>query len=380
MANGVFSLVATIPGEDTLFNDSGVFNQIGYDYYMVSVSDFNVESYPSDTVFAYPHSPERAGILVVNGVDWATYGSEITNFYQNRSVTGFFPYQFWDLFEPPPPGGRPFPETVLGAGDFPIVLFDAFATIIWVGNNFNGDFITWDENQGHIMNFLDSDGNLFLLCRMGDQFLFPALQQYAHITNLTPNVNPAGLHAVYDPLTDIQRLGSHSFTCYVDVDTAFTRVLYRPLNDDFQSAGIWLHSDLDGDFVYLAGRPYRHNNAQLRANCEIILGRFLGMTSARDNETQLPQEITLFQNHPNPFNPDTKIKFGLPLKTALSLKVYDILGRRVATLANGVFDAGYHEIVWNGKNENGENIASGIYLYRLETQHKAISRKMVILK
>jgi len=380
MAGGDFSLLNTIPGSDTLYNDSEVFNQVGYDYYLVSVSNFNVESHPSDTVFAYPHPAQRFGILVVNGVDWATYGNEIITFYQNRSVTGYFPYQFWDLFEVPPSGGRPYPETVLGAGDFPAVLFDALETIIWVGNNFTGDLEKWNANQGQVMNFLESGGNLFLICRFGDEFLFPALQQYAHVTELYPGRTPSGFIATYDPLTDIARIGSNSFTCYVDVDTAFTRILYRPQDDAARVAGLWYHSQDSGDFLYLGCRPYRLNNSQLRSNCEIILREFLDMTGIPDDDVSLPRELTLSQNYPNPFNPNTRIRFALPVRSHVGLRIYDILGRAVVNLADDVYDAGYHEVIWDGRNSSGENAASGIYFYRLDAGGKSISRKMVILK
>ena len=377
---GTFQLLNTLPPNDTSFLDLGALNWGSNFYYMTSISNFGVESSPSDTVFAYPHPIERFRILVVNGVDWTTYGSEIINFYLNRSVTASFPYQFWDIFEVPPPEGRPYPETVIGVGPVPQVVFDAFHTIIWVGNNFSGDIDTWNQNQENILNFLSSGGNLFLICRMGETFFFPELQQYAHVTELYPNQNPLGLTAVYNPLTNIPRLGSHSFTCYVNVDTAFTRVLYRPQGINDWAAGIWYYSQSTGDFVYLAGRPYRHDNSQLRSNCEIILQDFLGYTSVEGDETILPRDVALYQNYPNPFNPNTRIRFALPEKTHASLEIFDLLGRKVTVLAEGEFAAGNHEVIWEGRNDQGDAVTSGIYFYRLVAGGKSVSRKMVILK
>jgi fibronectin type 3 domain-containing protein len=377
---GNWQLIDSPPPNDTAYYDLSALNGSAYYFYMTSMSIFGVESYPTDSVLAYPHAGYRFGILVVNGVEWATYGPEITDLYQNRSVTGYFPYQFWDLFETPPPQGRPFPETVIGVGPLPEIVFDAFNTIIWVGNNFNGDLEIWNANQDSIISFLNSGGNLFLLCRFGEEFLFDELRQYAHITAMSPIQNPTGLTAVFNPLTDIQRIASHSFSCYVNVDVTFTRILYRPQGINDWSAGIWYHSESAGDFVHLVGRPYRHNNSQLRSNCEIILRDFLGLTGADDGGSNLPREIALYQNYPNPFNPNTKIKFALTGKTRISLIVYDLLGRKAAALADGIFDAGYHEIIWNGNNGQGNAVTSGVYFYRLVAGDKSISRKMVILK
>jgi hypothetical protein len=69
----------------------------------------------------------------------------------------------------------------------------------------------------------------------------------------------------------------------------------------------------------------------------------------------------LSQNYPNPFNPSTIIKFGLATDSKVSVKVFDILGREVATLLNGSLEAGSHEVQFNAKN-----ITSGVYFYKIE--------------
>jgi hypothetical protein len=104
------------------------------------------------------------------------------------------------------------------------------------------------------------------------------------------------------------------------------------------------------------------------------------MTGIPDDDVSLPRELTLSQNYPNPFNPNTRIRFALPVRSHVGLRIYDILGRAVVNLADDVYDAGYHEVIWDGRNSSGENAASGIYFYRLDAGGKSISRKMVILK
>jgi hypothetical protein len=93
-----------------------------------------------------------------------------------------------------------------------------------------------------------------------------------------------------------------------------------------------------------------------------------------------PVELTLRQNRPNPFNPLTEIEFGLPSSQQISLEVYSVEGRRVATLAQGAYDAAYHRVVWDGTDSTGAEVSSGVYFYRLVTEGRTLTRKMMLLK
>ncbi|MBU1937294.1 T9SS type A sorting domain-containing protein [bacterium] len=90
---------------------------------------------------------------------------------------------------------------------------------------------------------------------------------------------------------------------------------------------------------------------------------------------EIPQNITLYQNWPNPFNPFTVIRFHLNEPGFVSLKVYNLLGQEIATLLSGMKTAGTQTITFNGKD-----LPSGIYLYRLETDDFAAQKKMLLLK
>lgn len=78
-----------------------------------------------------------------------------------------------------------------------------------------------------------------------------------------------------------------------------------------------------------------------------------------------PSEARLFGNFPNPFNPETAIRFSLPYDANIKLKIYNALGQQVRTLEERSLTAGYHTIKWNGRNDRGSAVASGVYLYRL---------------
>ena len=89
----------------------------------------------------------------------------------------------------------------------------------------------------------------------------------------------------------------------------------------------------------------------------------------------LPTSYDLEQNYPNPFNPSTIIKFSLPKQTQLKLNLYNILGELIRTISEGLYEAGYHQVTFNA-----ENIPSGVYIYRLESNEIVQTRKMMYLK
>jgi hypothetical protein len=116
--------------------------------------------------------------------------------------------------------------------------------------------------------------------------------------------------------------------------------------------------------------------------CGVQMGAFgegcvIG-TAAAD---ELPRRVTLAQNHPNPFNPQTSIRFGLPAAAAVTLEIFDVAGRQVVTLMDRqVLPAGWHEAIWTGRNAAGENVASGIYLLQMKTAEALLTRKLTLLR
>jgi hypothetical protein len=94
-----------------------------------------------------------------------------------------------------------------------------------------------------------------------------------------------------------------------------------------------------------------------------------------DEEGGLPREFGLSQNYPNPFNPSTEIRFQLPEETRVRLSIYDLLGREVATVADGSMRAGRHSVVWDAAG-----VASGFYLYRLVAGPFVATKRMMLLR
>jgi hypothetical protein len=93
----------------------------------------------------------------------------------------------------------------------------------------------------------------------------------------------------------------------------------------------------------------------------------------------VPVEFGLQQNYPNPFNAQTRIEFSLPEETEISLEIFNVLGQRVVSLIKGVRSPGVHSVTWNGADQDGRTVASGIYFCRLRTDHQVRTRRMVLL-
>jgi hypothetical protein len=88
----------------------------------------------------------------------------------------------------------------------------------------------------------------------------------------------------------------------------------------------------------------------------------------------------LFQNYPNPFNPATVISWQLAVGSHVELVIYNLLGQRIRTLLNSRQSAGSHQVQWNGRDDNGEDVASGIYVFRLEAGEFVGSRKLLLVR
>jgi hypothetical protein len=90
--------------------------------------------------------------------------------------------------------------------------------------------------------------------------------------------------------------------------------------------------------------------------------------------------LTLYQNHPNPFNPSTTIRYYLAVDCHVALDVYDIRGNSIARLAEAYQEKGVHAVAWNGRDRNGNEVSSGVYFYRLRAGKTEISKKMVLAR
>ncbi len=101
---------------------------------------------------------------------------------------------------------------------------------------------------------------------------------------------------------------------------------------------------------------------------------------SNDQGADIPAVTKLIGNHPNPFNPSTRISFSLREAGMVQLEIFNLLGQKVKTLVNEPYQAGNHDVTWNGQDDMGRDVGSGLYLYKLKTGRYTSTKKMLLLK
>ncbi len=108
---------------------------------------------------------------------------------------------------------------------------------------------------------------------------------------------------------------------------------------------------------------------------------FLNVNGAGDNSGEPAAEsIVLKQNYPNPCNPTTVIEYQIPRSERVWLCIYDIHGKAVRELVDGIQNQGMHQVVWDGKDQRDEQVSSGVYLYTIRAGARQLTRKFVLSK
>ncbi len=175
----------------------------------------------------------------------------------------------------------------------------------------------------------------------------------------------------------------HEVSQWITVDWYGWKLVEWNLSDPGQ-VGSWIGNGV------LDGARYRFDSIQLTytPGCPAF-GRFIfddlrlvtPVSVAIDPDiTGLPQNYRLEQNYPNPFNPYTTISYYLPTNRDITLVVYDVKGQYVRTLISGFESAGIHAVIWDGKDQHGNAVASGVYFYRLSSGDLSQSRRMIYMK
>lgn len=103
------------------------------------------------------------------------------------------------------------------------------------------------------------------------------------------------------------------------------------------------------------------------------------VVSVKDAE-EIPRSFELYNNYPNPFNPETTIRYSLPMQSDVKLLIYNLLGQEVFRFEVAGQKIGEYEVVWNGRNQRGNPLSSGLYIYRFSAGEFVQTRKMLLLK
>jgi len=119
---------------------------------------------------------------------------------------------------------------------------------------------------------------------------------------------------------------------------------------------------------------------QLKESVPQLAGFEVALPASDPGGNGLPTKYDLFQNAPNPFNPTTVVSYDLPKASQVRLEVFNVLGQKVKTLVNDFKEAGTQTVIWDGTDNSGSSVASGLYFYRISAGDFSATKKMMMLK
>jgi len=272
-----------------------------------------------------------------------------------------------------------------------ITLFDGVDVLVW----FTGDL--WQEtlspiDQLNVQDYLDAGGNLLITGQgigfdmRNDQFFTDYLHA-DYVRNFPIGTSLTGVEGTqfgdqaFPIVSGTGANNQNRQASLLPLDNQSTLIFNydQQYQGATQGGGLLIENDvykiiyLGFGFEAIATEAAR-NSVMLRS-----IEWLLGVSATPGTPEVLPTEFSLAQNYPNPFNPETTIPFALPVRANVKLSVFDLLGREVATLVNGMMDAGSHAVNWNASD-----LSSGVYFYRLDAQAGEASfnstRKVVLMK
>jgi hypothetical protein len=222
--------------------------------------------------------------------------------------------------------------------------------------------VTLTEGENTItLAALDSAGNV-----VGTHTVFVTLDSQPPVVVIS---EPSNAQVISRP--DIVVKGTINDPSILSIN--INEVPVNAVNGNF-SAVVSLRKGLNKILALVSDKAGNLGRDSVTVNCTSLVG--VDETA----QTSLPLVYNLSQNYPNPFNPSTTIQYQLPEKSHVILEIYSILGQRIRVLVDQNQAVGYYTVNWNGTDEHGKNVASGVYICRLKTAQFVNSEKMVILR
>ncbi len=445
-------------------------NEESYDVSLTVSDGINQHTYKADNYISV--LGQSSDILVVNGIAYATYGVQMQDLYNTSGCFGNHQVDVWDLF-----GEQCFDYETnpniqrvnLFNRSIPVSILNMYKKIIWMGNSYGGDQVFF--NPATMLDYVTNGGNLLLATRQGADFFNTDLKNYCGITSFTGLLQVTQLIAIDDSLVSITAVGTNDRNQFVTLDAGSEAI---PIFDDNAStnyvAGFRVQKENQGSFIYIAGRPYRFDNATMYQSYNYMINNWLNYSSLtvqtpnggevwmvgeteeitwtdlnvynvkielsidngtnwstiaestpntgsyswliesadsadqcliritnvddglvmdesdgafiidtptgiKELENGTPTEFNLSQNYPNPFNPVTSIAYKVPNTALVSIKVYDLIGREVAVLVDEIKQPGVYQVSFGF-----ENLASGVYFYKMVAGDFSSVKKMNLLK
>lgn len=294
-------------------------------------------------------------------------------------------------------------ETALAGAGYDAYVYDAavegrpdlvdlssFGTAFWTTANGSANYVTSDDEQVMI-DYLDGEGNLFLssmnfLSSRGAATTF--ITDYMHVGSWVDDQSGFVLDGVAgDAISDGQQLLVLGGPFPVDASDSFTLAAGDTIfTSGAGTKGLKIEESghrlvfMSSAFENVSTTEADPNNQKTLA--ERIMDWFVPpFTGVGDDPLNERHVLALGQNHPNPFNPVTTVSFTVPTGAdRVSLRVYNAAGRLVRTLVDGEMSPGPKSIVWDGRDNYGEGVSSGVYFCRLDSAGASATKKMTLLK
>jgi len=245
-----------------------------------------------------------------------------------------------------------------------------------------------DLDEGHLTDsddFLasETDHTMSLTFNSDTEYPSPVNPQEAELLNYTPNTRFRFINMPeFNPVSNIEidELSAYMTWDAPDLDPNSTLLGYKIFHYDEEILFVEnnycsLEGLIPSGFEILIGVQAIY----ILGESEIITVEFEWSTPYGDEGT-VPMVTSLQGNYPNPFNPKTTINFSLKEAGNVTLEIYNLKGQKVKTLLNDNMEAANHSVIWNGDDNKGNKVSSGIYMYRMKTKDYSKTQKMILMK
>jgi thiol-disulfide isomerase/thioredoxin len=304
-------------------------------------------------------------------------GDTLEVYLENALKDTGYPGMVWDADL----RGRPSPT-----------LLESFWAVFWTTANHSATYITPYDEQS-MTDYLDQGGNLFLASMdyLSSRVLTPVfVSEYLHIEDWSSNVGGFSVSGVAgDAISDGMTLGltggafGNDRIDNINLDVGASEVFESMGN----TKGLRAEDAVAGSKVVFLSFPFEniHVTGPAPNNQRAVVQRvveYFMIETGIEEELEPPFEtFALEQNFPNPFNPATTVRFSVPAGAEnVALRILNVDGRVVRTLVDGDLGPGPYSRVWDGRDDRGETVASGVYFMRLEAGDEVSTRKMTLLK
>jgi hypothetical protein len=355
------------PGEGVIaFADELVFSNVPMGTYIVIIDDTGTDDadYSDKSMTLYT---ENSLLNETNDLGLSNSGDNITIWYDDDGT--------WDAtnsigidhisyinYVAPPTG-------VTWASEIPSArgADDGVDAYFSDGANFNNDdAVNWVKSETHTQGFVNvGQDDSALPVELGD---------------FRAEVEKDGIRLLWTTESEIHNKG---FYVYRSTDDKTYSKISGLIPGNGTTSETSTYSFMDKNVKYGQVYYYKISDVEeitLKETYHGPLAVIAGKGQTNPESPELPRSFELSQNMPNPFNPTTTITYDLPTKTYVSLKIYDANGRLVKTLMDRDLDAGYYSVNWNGTDNTGKTVNSGVYIYRLETDKEVESKSMILMK